>query len=193
MAKEAMMENSPRLVSFDLNENDSICGGNISVFIEPVAPSEKVYIFGAGHIALYLSKMAVMTGFKVIIIDDREEYANRERFPEVHNIIVSDFKSAFEKLEIEDNSYIVIVTKGHVFDEVVLECACGTNARYIGMIGSKTKIQHLFSNLRQNGVDDKKLAGVHAPIGLDIGSQTPSEIAVSILAEMIQVRYNREK
>jgi xanthine dehydrogenase accessory factor len=102
IAKEVIKENSPRLVSFDLNENDSICGGKISVFIEPIVASEKVYIFGAGHIGFYLSKMAVMTDFKVIVIDDREEYANRERFPEAHKIIVSDFINSFEKLEIEN-------------------------------------------------------------------------------------------
>jgi len=188
IANKVIMENSPQLVSFDLKENDSICGGNISVFIEPIVPSEKIYIFGAGHVGFYLNKMAVMTDFKVIIIDDREEYANIKRFPEAHRILVSDFKDTFKELEIEDNSFIVIVTKGHAFDEQVLEQACKTSARYIGMIGSKTKIQRLFSNLRQKGVDDQRLAEVHTPIGLDIGSETPSEIAVSILAEIIQVR-----
>jgi len=188
IAKEVIKENSPRLVSFDLNENDSICGGKISVFIEPIVASEKVYIFGAGHIGFYLSKMAVMTDFKVIVIDDREEYANLERFPEAHKIIALNFKDAFEKMEIDDNSFIVIITRGHACDEQVLEWACGIKTRYIGMIGSKAKIQQLFSNLRQKGVDDQRLAEVHAPIGLDIGSETPAEIAVSILAEIIQVR-----
>jgi len=193
IARKVMTEDSPRLVSFDLTENDSICGGSISMFIEPIASSEKVYVFGAGHVGQYVSKMAAMVGFKVIVIDDREEYANRERLPEAHKIIVSDFMNSFEKLEIEDNSFIVIVTRGHAFDEQVLEWACGTKAKYIGMIGSKAKIKGVFSNLKQKGVDDKRLDEVHAPIGLDIGSQTPSEIAVSILAEIIQVRYHREK
>lgn len=187
IAKEVMIENSPQLVSFDL-KNDSICGGNINVFIEPIAPSEKVYIFGAGHVGFYLSKMAAMTDFKVIVIDDREEYANHERFPEAYKIIVSNFEDAFNKLEIEDSSFIVIVTRGHTYDEQVLEQACGTKARYIGMIGSKAKIQRLFSNLQQRGINEQKLAEIHAPIGLDIGSETPSEIAVSILAEMIQIK-----
>jgi xanthine dehydrogenase accessory factor len=187
------MESSiPRLSSFDLNDENSVCGGSMEVFIEPIITSEKLYIFGAGHVGQALGKIATMTGFNVIIIDDREEYANRERFPEAHKIIVSDFGDSFQQLEIDDNSFIVIVTRGHTFDELVLELACQTKAKYIGMIGSKKKIQSVFNNLQQKGISNEKLSEIHAPIGLDIGSETPSEIAVSILAEMIQFRHSSE-
>lgn len=190
IALEVMQSRIPKLVSFDLNDENSICGGKMDVFIEPIAPSEKLYIFGAGHVGYSLSKMAVMADFHVSIVDDREEYANRERFSEAHKIIVADFKDAFQQLEIDDNTFIVILTRGHAFDEIVLEWACQTNAKYIGMIGSKRKIQNIFNNLRQKGISDERLSRVHAPIGLNIGSETPAEIAVSIMAEMIQVRHN---
>jgi xanthine dehydrogenase accessory factor len=183
----------PKLVSINLSDSDSICGGSISVFIEPIISSEKIFIFGAGHIAQPLSKMAVLTGFNVTIIDDRQEYANPDRFSEADKIITSDYEDASNQLEIDYNSFIVIITRGHSFDQQVLEWACGTKAKYIGMIGSKTKIQQVFDNLRQKGVDDKKIAEVHAPIGLEIGSETPSEIAVSILAEIIKVRHQKKE
>ena len=192
IAIEVMESRISRLFSFELNDENSICGGSMEVFIEPIITSEKLYIFGAGHIGQALSKIAAMTGFNVIIIDDREEYANRERFPEAHNIIVSDFGDSFQQLEIDDNSFIVIVTRGHTYDELVLGLACQTKAKYIGMIGSKKKIQSVFNNLRQKGISNEKLSEIHAPIGLDIGSETPSEIAVSILAEMIQFRHSSE-
>lgn len=180
----------PILASFDLNDENSICGGKMEVFIEPIVPSEKLFIFGAGHVGQALCRMSALTDFEVIVIDDREEYANKELLPDAKHIVVSEFANSFNQLEIDDNSFIVIMTRGHAFDELVLELACQTKAKYIGMIGSKSKIKTIFGNLRQKGVNDEKLSAVYSPIGLDISSETPSEIAVSVLAEMIQIRHN---
>jgi xanthine dehydrogenase accessory factor len=115
-------------------------------------------------------------------------FANRTRFPEVDEVIVSEFEKCFDQLLIDETSYIVIVTRGHLYDGFVLKQAVNTNARYIGMIGSKKKIRTLYQNLKEEGISKDTLARVHAPIGIDINSETPEEIAVSIVAELIKVR-----
>jgi xanthine dehydrogenase accessory factor len=165
-----------------------ICGGDTEVFIEPILTQPTLYIFGGGHIALALAKMGRLCGFKIAVIDDRPEFASAERFPEADVILAEKFAESCPKLTIDGLSYIVIVTHGHKHDEVVLEWAVGTPARYIGMIGSKTKNETLFKHLRARGVSQEQLDRAHAPIGLEIGAQTPEEIAVSILAEVIKVR-----
>jgi xanthine dehydrogenase accessory factor len=165
-----------------------ICGGDTDVFIEPILTQPTLYIFGGGHIALALAQMGRLCGFKIAVVDDRPEFAQAERFPEAKVILAEDFTSSFSRVKIDGPSYIVIVTHGHKHDEVVLEWAVGTPARYIGMIGSKTKNETVFKHLRARGISQQQLDGVHAPIGLEIGAQTPEEIAVSILAEVIKVR-----
>jgi xanthine dehydrogenase accessory factor len=165
-----------------------ICGGELEVFIEPILTAPTLYIFGGGHISLPLAKMGRLLGFKIAIIDDRAEFASAERFPEAEIILAEDFKKAFPRLKIGKSSYIVIVTRGHQHDEIVLSWAVGTPTKYIGMIGSKAKVKTLFSHLLAKGVSQEKLASVHSPIGLEIDAQTPEEIAVSILAEIIKVR-----
>jgi xanthine dehydrogenase accessory factor len=132
--------------------------------------------------------MGKLCGFKIAVIDDRAEFASAERFPEAEFVLAEDFTKSFARLKIDKSSYIVIVTHGHQHDEVVLEWAVGTPAKYIGMIGSKTKNAAIFSHLRDRGITGEQLDRVHAPIGLEIGAQTPEEIAVSILAEIIKVR-----
>jgi xanthine dehydrogenase accessory factor len=165
-----------------------ICGGDTEVFIEPILTQPALYIFGGGHIALALSKMGRLCGFDITVIDDRPEFAQAERFPEARVVLAEEFTRSFSKIKIDKLSYIVIVTHGHKHDEVVLEWAVSTPARYIGMIGSKTKNETVFSHLRARGITKEQLDRVHAPIGLAIGAQTPEEIAVSILAEIIEVR-----
>jgi len=129
-----------------------------------------------------------LLGFKIAVIEDRAEFATPERFPDADLILTEDFDKAFAKLKIDKSSYIVIVTRGHKTDEVVLELALGTPAKYIGMIGSKTKMKTLSSHLLAKGVPKELLDTVHTPIGLEIYAETPEEIAVSILAEIITVR-----
>ena len=181
----------PQRLCYRLKEGEElgmICGGDTEIFVEPILSAPTVYIFGGGHIALPLAKMVKIAGFKIVVIDDRPEYANPQRFPEAERTLVTDFAQAFSKLKADKSSYIVIVTHGHRGDEAVLGGAIATQAKYIGMIGSKTKNTAVFSHLLAKGASQEKLDQVHAPIGLSIHAQTPEEIAVSILAEIIQVK-----
>ena len=197
-SKKVINEGKAKMTSFKLTEQRSedgeieidglICGGTIKVFIEPILSYPTVHIFGAGHVSLPLAHMSKMAGFRVVVIDDREMYANGERFPDADEVVVSEFKNYFEKFVPDDSSYIVIVTRGHRHDGTVLEWACRTRARYVGMMGSRAKKKIIYSELRNKGISEEELDKVNSPIGLEIGSKTPEEIAVSILAEMIQDR-----
>jgi len=176
------------LTAKEAEEAGMICGGELEVFIEPILTTPTLYIFGGGHISLSLAKMGKLLGFKIAVIDDRAEFAHPDRFPEADVLLVEEFSKSFPKLKIDKSSYIVIVTRGHQHDEIVLEWAVGTPAKYIGMIGSKTKNETIFSHLLARGISKEQLDRVHAPIGLKISAQTPEEIAVSILAEVVKVR-----
>ena len=197
-AREVMESEKPRTVSFDLNQDPKfdtglVCGGTLDIFIEPVLPPASLYIFGAGHVAVNLYKVAKNAGFDVIVVDDRQAYANRERFPEAQEVIAGDFEQAMAKLSPSESSYIVIVTRGHRDDMRVLRWAVQTRARYIGMIGSKRKTIKIYEELCKEGIPADRFERVHAPVGLDIGAITPEEIAVSIAAELIAVRRHAER
>lgn len=168
-----------------------VCGGDIEVFIEPILPPPTLYIFGGGHMSLPVAKIGKLVDFKIVVIDDRAEFANLQRFPEAELTLAEGFNKAFSKLQINKSSYIVIVTRNHQYDERVLEWALGTQAKYIGMLGSKTKNKVIFSHLLAKGIPQEQLGEVHTPIGLEIYAQTPEEIAVSILAEIIKVRRSQ--
>ena len=192
-AREVMEQEKARTLTFNLNQDPKydtglVCGGTLDIYVEPVLPAALLYIFGAGHVAASLYKTANDAGFDVIVVDDRETYANRERFPEAREVIADDFDHAMAQLEISESAYIVIVTRGHRDDMRVLRWAVGTKARYIGMIGSKRKTVAIFRELRREGLAANLFEHVHAPIGLDIGAVTPEEIAISITAELIAVR-----
>jgi xanthine dehydrogenase accessory factor len=197
-AREVMESERPRTVTFNLNQNPKydtglVCGGTLDIFIEPVLPAASLYIFGAGHVAFSLYLTARNAGFDVSVIDDRESYANRERFPDAREIIAEDYEQAMAKLSPSETSYIVIVTRGHRDDMRVLRWGVQTQARYIGMIGSKRKTITIFRELVKEGLSEKLFERVHAPIGLDIGAITPEEIAVAITAELIAVRRHVER
>lgn len=192
-AREVIEQERPRTLTFNLNENPSsdtglVCGGTLEVFIEPVLPVSELFIFGAGHVAFNLYKVASIAGFNVSIIDDRSAYANRERFPDADQVLAEDFDTALSKLEIPEGAYMVIVTRGHRDDMRILKWAVLQPARYLGMIGSKRKILTIYKELEAQGVPASKFEHIHAPIGLEIGAVTPEEIAVAIVAEMIAVR-----
>ena len=192
-AMKIIKEATPRTVHFDLTgkkaeDSGMICGGVMDIYIEPIIPNPRVYIFGGGHVSLAVSKMSKMVGFEVVVLDDRPQFANRDRFPETEEVIAEEFEFSLPKLRVNRSSYLVIVTRGHAYDQEVLEWAVKTEARYLGMIGSRRKIQMVYASLKEKGVPAEKLERVHAPIGLDIGALTPEEIAVSIVAEMIQER-----
>jgi xanthine dehydrogenase accessory factor len=197
-AMKVMEEGNSKALHFDLTgreetEEGLICGGTMEVLIEPILAQPTLYLFGAGHIAFAVSRIGKMVGFRVVVIEERPAFANAERFPDADEIYAEEFESAFPKLKINKASYIVIACRGHLLDQQVLEWAVKTPARYIGMIGSKKKVKSVFSNLRAKGIPQELLDPVHAPIGLDIASETPEEIAVSIVGEVIKVRREKPK
>ncbi len=169
-----------------LSEKKPVVSGN--TIVEPLQTSPVLYIFGAGHVSQYVSRVAVMVGFNVTVIDDREEFANRERFSEAERVIVDDFAHVFEQLSFRGSEYVVILTRGHKHDALVLEQVMKRPTRYVGMIGSKRKTRMVMDYMKQRGFEDKALESVYAPIGIAINSETPQEIAVSIAAELIKVR-----
>ena len=196
-ARDIMQSEKPQTLTFNLNNNPKydtglVCGGTLDIFIEPVLPVSTLYIFGAGHVAWSLYKVARIAGFDVVVTDDRETYANRERFPEARDVYADEYERVMAQLAPNDSSYIVIVTRGHRDDMRVLRWAAETPARYIGMIGSQRKVITTCKELEQEGVAGEKLARVYAPVGIDIGAITPEEIAVSIVAEMIALRRGSE-
>ena len=197
-AREVMESEKPRTITFNLNQNPKydtglVCGGTLDIFIEPVLPPALLYIFGAGHVARSLYQVAKNAGFDVSVIDDRESYANRERFPEAKEVIAEDFDQAIARINPSETSYIVIVTRGHRDDMRVLRWAVQTQARYVGMIGSKRKTITIFRELVKEGLAENLFERVHAPVGLDIGAITPEEIAVAITAELIAARRRVER
>lgn len=192
-AQDAIKDERSRVMSFDLTDDsmaDSglICGGKLEIYVEPILPVPRAVIFGAGHISTHLSKIASVAGFRTWIVDDRPIYANPTRFPEAERVFSDSFETTFDQIEPDQNTYIIIVTRGHQDDENVLRWASGTGARYVGMIGSKRKIRTIVANLEGEGIPRDQLERVHMPIGLDIGAVVPEEIAVAIVAEMIHFR-----
>jgi xanthine dehydrogenase accessory factor len=197
-SREVMESEKPRSLTFNLNQSPKydtglVCGGTLDIFVEPILPPALLYIFGAGHVSLSLCKVANGAGFDVTVVDDRESYASRERFPEAKEVIGEDFEKAMAQLRPNESSYIVIVTRGHRDDMRVLRWAVQTQARYVGMIGSKRKIIAIFRELTNDGISPHLFEKVHAPVGLDIGAITPEEIAVAITAELIAVRRRVER
>src|SRR6202790_1489079 len=193
VARDVMQSERPRHMNFSLGQdaaydNGLICGGQLSVFVEPVVPQPRLYVFGAGHISKSISKIATLAGFATVIVDNREAFASRDRFPEADEIFAEEYEEVFPKLTVRDTSYVVIVTRGHRHDMRVLRWGVETNAKYIAMIGSKRKVIGVVKELEKEGIQRAAFERVFAPMGLDIGAITPEEIAISIVAEMIAMR-----
>jgi xanthine dehydrogenase accessory factor len=193
-AKEVMQQEQPRKMTFNLNneagyDSGLICGGTLEVFVEPILPAPMLYLFGGGHVSTAVARVAHLAGFTIGVVDDRQSFANAERFPMASEIYTT-YEEAFEKLKPGAASYLAIVTRGHKDDMRVLAWAVRTDARYIGMIGSKRKVLSVYRALQKEGFPLEKFDRVHAPVGLDVGALTPEEIAVSIVAELIAVRRN---
>jgi len=196
-AREVIETEKPRHLSFNLGQdaaydNGLICGGQLDIFVEPVIPPPHAFIFGAGHISKSLSKVAALAGFATTIVDNRDTFANRQRFPEADEVFAGEYEDVFPKLPINELSYLIIVTRGHRDDLRVLRLAVATEARYIAMIGSKRKVINVVKELEQEGIARARIERIHAPMGLDIGAISPEEIAISVAAEMIAVRRNAE-
>lgn len=192
-AREVIRTEQPRKMSFALSQdaaydNGLICGGQLDVFIEPVVPQPSALIFGAGHISKSLAKVAALAGFRTVVVDDREMFANRERFPDADEIYAEEYESVYPKLGVNQLSYIIIVTRGHRDDMRILKWAVTTPARYVAMIGSRRKVISVVKELQKEGLPAEAFERIHAPMGFDIGAVTPEEIAVSVVAEMIAVR-----
>ncbi len=168
--------------------------GGRQYLIEPSFLLGTVYLFGAGHVSQQVAPLAKLVDFKTVVLDDRFEFANRERFPDSDEIkVLSQFENSFQELDVDEESYIVIVTRGHLHDKTVLEQALRSSARYIGMIGSRKKRDRLYSELLAEGFTEKDIARVYAPIGTNIAAETPEEIGISIVGELIKVRASRDQ
>jgi len=164
-----------------------------ALFVERIALEPRIFLFGAGHVSMFVAQLAKMVGFAITVIDDRPKFANSQRFPDADEILITDFKQVFEQLEISPNSYILIITRGHLHDKVVLQHALGTSASYIGMIGSTKKRNTIYKALMDEGFSNDDLEKVYSPIGLGINAETPEEIAVSIVGELIKKRAPEKK
>lgn len=192
-AREVIADEKPRRLNFNLGQdaaydNGLICGGQLEVFVEPVLPEPRAIIFGGGHISKSLSKVARVAGFSTVVVDDRETFANRERFPEADEIYAEEYEEVFPRLNVNSSSYLIIVTRGHRDDMRVLRWAVGQPARYIAMIGSRRKVLGVVKELGKEGIERGLFDKVFAPMGLEIGAITPEEIAISVVAEMIAMR-----
>ncbi|MDR2861337.1 MAG: XdhC/CoxI family protein [Syntrophobacterales bacterium] len=188
---EKVIENGiSKLVHIDLTgkePGDMICGGIATVYIEAIIPQPVIYIMGAGHIGSCLVKLSKMLDYRIVVCDNRSDYANSERFPEADEIMTDEYDQIFPRLTVGVSACIVIVTHKHIHDQLVLQWALGTKAKYIGMIGSRSKKEQVYDNLAAMGFLREEIEKrVHTPVGLDIGAETPAEISVSIMAQIIQ-------
>jgi len=184
-----MNATSPQLARYNLKDIGMSCGGAMSIFLEPLHPAPRLIIFGAGHIGTTLAQIGKMLDFTIIVVDNRPEFANKERLPWADQIIVDDYQNAIQNLLPSDNNtYIIIVTHKHAHDFEVLSLCVQKPFYYLGMIGSKSKVTKAFQQLRDKGINEKIIRQIHAPIGINIGANTHAEIALSIAAELVAVR-----
>jgi xanthine dehydrogenase accessory factor len=191
-ARLAIASGKPALLHFELNddfaqENGLICGGRMDVHVDPLVPDPRLYIVGAGHVGYHLARIAADAGFRIHVVDDREKFANPERFPGAE-IVVDSIPDWLHRADIPPGAFVVVVTRGHQHDLDAMRALGPRDLRYLGLIGSRAKIARIYAALLEEGLPAECLERVYAPIGFDIGAVTPAEIAVSILAELIAVR-----
>ncbi len=192
---EALKEGKAKLTSFDLDAKrgnlDMMCGGEIEIFIEPIRQQEKLIIFGAGHITRALAPMMRSVGFRVTVVDDNPELLEEDQLADMEGLISEDMESYAERLPSESSTYIVLLTRGFSTDRAILERIIGRDFRYIGMIGSGKKIGTIKEELISKGIGKMHFSKFYAPIGLDIGAETPEEIALSIATEIISIKKGK--
>ncbi len=186
----AIKDGNPMTLPFELTEREGglVCGGTVLVYIEPVLLEPHLVILGAGHVGKALTKLARFSGYRVTVVDDRQEYANRENIPDATDLAVRDFEKAFDEMDIEQQTFIVVATRGHNHDLDAVKAALRTRADYVGLLGSRRKKGLLCNALRESGFSKTDIDRVIIPVGLDIGSRTPEEISVSIMAQIIERR-----
>jgi len=189
-ARMAMQDGQPRTVPFELTEKEGglVCGGTLTVYIEPVFADPRLVVLGAGHVGKALAKVARFAGFQVTVADDRAQFANRDSIPDAHELVVSEFPDVFARVPVDRGTYLVIATRGHNHDLDAVQSALRTEAGYIGLLGSRRKKGILINTLRAAGFPEDDIRRVVIPVGLPIGSVTPEEIAISIMAQIIQHR-----
>ena len=163
----------------------------MEVYIEPLEAAPNLYLVGGGHVAFHLAKIAANISFRVHVLDDREKFANTERFPDAVEVTVDTIPHWLQQATLPQDAYVVILTRGHRYDLDALRALAPRDLRYLGLIGSRAKVARLYDVLREEALPLKQLQKVHAPVGLSIGAVTPQEIAVSILAELIAVKYGK--
>jgi xanthine dehydrogenase accessory factor len=195
-AMEALRAGTSRLVPYELRSEgeyalDMACGGEASVFLEVHIPLRTLVIVGAGHIAQKLCPMARLLDFRVVVVDDRPEFAVAERLPDAEVVILGDPAETASIVAIDRWTAVVIVTRGHLHDEAALASTLGTDAFFIGMIGSRSKVRTVFAQLEAKGVPRDALARVRSPVGLDLGGETPGEISLSIMAQIVALCHGR--
>lgn len=195
-AQEVIASGRANLLKFTMSEEDAekdglICGGTVEIFIEPILSDPQLIIMGAGHLGQAVARLAGPVGFQVVVLDDRESFASRDRFPDADRLIVSPFELGLDHLKVRKNSYILVVTRGHSHDQLATESAVQTDASYVGLVGSRRKIKIIVEKLLEKGLAPETLRKLYAPIGLDIGSETPEEIAISVMAELIALRKSK--
>jgi xanthine dehydrogenase accessory factor len=195
-AREALNTRRARLVHYELSddlaeESGLICGGQMDVFIEPIEPAPRLYIIGAGHVGYQLGQIAPTVGFRLHIVDDRQKFANHERFSAADEVVVEDVADWARRADIPESAFVVVLTRGHRQDFNVLRALADRTFRFVGLIGSRAKVARLTDALLADGVSPDWLRQLHAPIGFDIGAVSPEEIAVAILAELIAVRRGK--
>lgn len=174
------------------NSLQMVCGGVVEVFIKAFPGNKRLIIAGAGHVGRALGTLAGTLGYSVEILDSRPEYANRERFPDVSRVEAGSINELLRNTSLDNETYVVIATHGHVHDIDALEAVIGRKAGYVGMIGSRSKVKYCLDDMRDRGFTEEEIKAVHAPIGLDIGGDTPEEIALSIMAEIQAVRNGKK-
>ncbi len=194
-AVEAIKAGEPRIVSFTLDIEkgrlDMMCGGALDVFIDPILPRAKLIIFGAGHITRVLAPLTQTAGFQVSVVDDSADLLQKENFPEIEDLRLTDMDQFAGNLLPDPNTYIVILSRGFSKDEAILRQLIQKDFKYIGMIGSVRKMMAMKENLQKQGISEEAFAKIQAPIGLDIGAETPEQIAISIAAEMIAAQKGK--
>jgi xanthine dehydrogenase accessory factor len=194
-AKDALHDGTPRYLDMTLSNeargDPLICGGEMEIFVEPIALAPTLLLVGAGHVGAAVAQQAKLLGFRVVVLDDRAEFVTPESFPHADERIAGDVVAKIREMEITPQTYIVLVTRAHTLDAALLGAIVEKDAAYIGMLGSKRRVLTVVDMLKQKGVSETALARVYAPIGIEIHAETPQEIAVSIMAEIIKVKRQK--
>lgn len=194
-ALEAIVENAPRIGSFTLDiekaKLDMMCGGTVEVYIEPLLPFEKLIIFGAGHITRSLAPMMKKIGFQVSVVDDVPDFLKREYFPDIEDVYIEDMEVFAKSVSSDPKTYIIVLSRGFSRDEAILGQLLKKEFRYIGMIGSRRKLENIVETLQAEGIPKEAFSILKSPVGLDIGAETPEEIAISIAAEIMAIKKGK--